>query len=227
MPLGPRPTWLGIVLQSRSSPIHFPVRARAYGARSSPVRHLRTATNRCFSLTLKFLSLFFSLPSPLKKKKVERKENCAPWNSSAWRAKTLQVPKGVVVPTLSDYLSQQHRWNTCAWHVQPPLGSSDTWKTSLFFFLNFRDSKGERENQFVVPLTYAFIACFLSVPRLEIKSTTLAYGDKALTDWTAQLGWRMSCSSSPQPSSPCTIQNHPQSPICALLHSSSFDTTLQ
>ena len=65
----PWPVWpsgLGTMPQSKSSLVHFPVRARAWVAGLVPSRGVCEATNRCFSLTLMFLSLslFPSCPTP-------------------------------------------------------------------------------------------------------------------------------------------------------------------
>ena len=83
---------LGILPQTERSQVRFPVRAHAWEwqARSS-VAVVQEATNWCFPHTSMFLSLSFSLPSPLSKNKyniyitgigvirdclVRSKENC-------------------------------------------------------------------------------------------------------------------------------------------------------
>ena len=50
----------------------------------------------------------------------------------------------------------------------------------LFLFIDFREKekKGQREkHQFVVPLIYTSIGCFLYVPQVGLEPTTLAYQD--------------------------------------------------
>ena len=65
----PWPVWLcgvGAVPQSERSQARFPVRAQAWAAGQAPgCGHTQEATGPCVSLTLRFLSLSFSLPSPL------------------------------------------------------------------------------------------------------------------------------------------------------------------
>ena len=50
----------------------------------------------------------------------------------------------------------------------------------LFLFIDFRERENHRS---VVLLFYAFIGCFLYVPRLGIKPTTLMHQDNAVTKW--------------------------------------------
>ena len=63
----------------------------------------------------------------------------------------------------------------------------------LGFFLEKKEGRREREtererDQFVVPLTYAFIHCFLSVPYLEIKPATVLYWADTLTTGISSQG---------------------------------------
>ena len=65
----------------------------------------------------------------------------------------------------------------------------------LFFSFNWKERAvgrkregEERNNDFVVPLTDAFVGSFLYVPWPEIKPATLAYWDDALTKWANQPG---------------------------------------
>ena len=61
------------------------------------------------------------------------------------------------------------------------------------FFLEKKEGRRERDrererDQFVVPLTYAFIHCFLSVPYLEIKPATVLYWVDTLTTGLSSQG---------------------------------------
>ena len=62
-------SWLGVVPQSERLLVQFPVRAHAWVAGLIPSQGILEATDWCFSLTLMFLSLPFTLPSPLSKDK--------------------------------------------------------------------------------------------------------------------------------------------------------------
>ena len=64
-------------------------------------------------------------------------------------------------------------------------------KLVLFCFFTWerRGGGGRREkHRFVVPFTYAFIGCFLYVPRPRTEPTTLAPGDNTPTELPGQ-GW--------------------------------------
>ena len=66
----PRLVWvsgLSTGLQTERSPIRFPVRAPAWVAGQITGEGVWEATDRCFSYTLMFSPLSFSLPSPLSK----------------------------------------------------------------------------------------------------------------------------------------------------------------
>ena len=61
----PCPVWLcgvGIILQSKGLLVRFLVTAHAWLAGVVPHLHIGEANDRCFSLTLRFLSLSSSLP---------------------------------------------------------------------------------------------------------------------------------------------------------------------
>ena len=60
---------LSVLPQTKRSPVQFLVRAHAWVVGSVLVGGVQEATNLCFSCTLMFLSLSFSLPSPLSKNK--------------------------------------------------------------------------------------------------------------------------------------------------------------
>ena len=63
-----------------------------------------------------------------------------------------------------------------------------TFKFIDWFYTERGLGVGTGKPQFVVPLSYPVIGCFLYVRWPEIEPTTLVYGDDALTNWSTQPG---------------------------------------